>query len=176
LAAEAAVAEPGSSRFESLVDQQIRLARERGEFDNLPGMGKPLPGAGRPDDHLWWLRGYLEREGISAEVLLPTSLRLAREIERLPEVVADLPSEQMVRERVRDLNRRIAEYLRAPSGPFVRLRPVDPAEMAAHWRAARRAPATSGGTAAEGAGDTTGDRGADRRFRRRRWWSARRSG
>lgn len=32
------------SRYESVVDRQIRQARERGEFDNLPGMGKPLPG------------------------------------------------------------------------------------------------------------------------------------
>ena len=138
-------------------------------------MGKPLPGAGRPDDHLWWLRGYLEREGISAELLLPTSLRLAREIERLPETVTDLPSEQMVRERVQDLNRRIAEYLRAPSEPFVRLRPVDAAEMTERWRAARRKPATSGGVAAEGAGDAAGGRRANRP-RWRRWWSARRRG
>ncbi len=28
--------------WESWVDQQIREAQERGEFDNLPGMGKPL--------------------------------------------------------------------------------------------------------------------------------------
>jgi hypothetical protein len=34
------------SRYESLIEQQIRLAQERGEFDNLPGAGRPAPGAG----------------------------------------------------------------------------------------------------------------------------------
>ncbi|HQG43546.1 MAG TPA: DUF1992 domain-containing protein, partial [Spirochaetota bacterium] len=29
--------------FELIAEQRIRDAMERGEFDNLPGMGKPLP-------------------------------------------------------------------------------------------------------------------------------------
>ncbi|GLZ01820.1 hypothetical protein Acsp02_90710 [Actinoplanes sp. NBRC 103695] len=32
--------------YESAVDRQLREAQERGEFDNLPGAGKPLRGAG----------------------------------------------------------------------------------------------------------------------------------
>jgi hypothetical protein len=38
-------------RLESLVEKQIREAQEQGEFDNLPGAGKPLRGidAGRDD-------------------------------------------------------------------------------------------------------------------------------
>jgi hypothetical protein len=31
-----------ASRFESALDRQIRAAEERGEFDDLPGKGKPL--------------------------------------------------------------------------------------------------------------------------------------
>jgi hypothetical protein len=34
---------------------------EAGEFDDLPGAGKPLPGAGVPDDDLWWVRDWLTR-------------------------------------------------------------------------------------------------------------------
>jgi hypothetical protein len=30
--------------FESAIDRQIREAQERGDFDNLPGQGKPLSG------------------------------------------------------------------------------------------------------------------------------------
>src|ERR1051325_4406897 len=30
-------------QWESAVEKQIREAEERGEFDNLPGKGKPLP-------------------------------------------------------------------------------------------------------------------------------------
>jgi hypothetical protein len=31
------------SQWESAVDQQIREAQERGDFDRLPGIGQPLP-------------------------------------------------------------------------------------------------------------------------------------
>ncbi|MGH3668189.1 MAG: DnaJ family domain-containing protein [Acidimicrobiia bacterium] len=39
----------------------MREAIEAGEFDELPGAGKPLPGAGVPDDDLWWVREWLNR-------------------------------------------------------------------------------------------------------------------
>lgn len=120
--------------YESVVDRQIRLAQERGDFDNLPGTGKPLPGHGEPDDELWWVKGYIKREGLSTEPLLPTSLQLARQIERLPETVRKLRSEYAVREAVRELNNRIVAYLRAPTPPHVPVRPVDADEMVAAWR------------------------------------------
>jgi Domain of unknown function (DUF1992) len=127
------------SRYESLIDKQIRMAQERGDFDDLPGMGKPLPGRGTQDDDLWWLKGYLRREGISMEAMLPVSLRLARRLERLPETVARLGSEPAVREAVADLNREIEDYLRAPSAPHVPLRTADPDAVVARWRELRRA-------------------------------------
>jgi hypothetical protein len=127
------------SRFESVVDQQIRAAQERGDFDDLPGRGQPLPDWGRPDDENWWLRRYLHREGVPADALLPTSLQLAREVERLPDRVRTLSSEQAVREAVGVLNDRIAAHLRMPSGPFVPLRTVDPHAVVSRWRAHRNA-------------------------------------
>jgi hypothetical protein len=48
-------------RSETLAERLIREAIEAGEFDDLPGEGKPLPGAGTPDDELWWVRGWLRR-------------------------------------------------------------------------------------------------------------------
>ena len=33
---------PGTS-WETWIEAQIRVAREQGAFDNLPGAGKPLP-------------------------------------------------------------------------------------------------------------------------------------
>lgn len=39
----------------------IRKAMEAGEFDDLPGTGKPIPGAGTVDDELWWVRSWLRR-------------------------------------------------------------------------------------------------------------------
>jgi DnaJ-like protein len=124
---------------ETLVERQIRLAQERGDFDDLPGKGKPLPGLDGPDDEDWWVKGYLRREGLSAEPLLPTPLQLRREIERLPDTVAGLPDERTVREVARELNRRIAQWLRAPVGPAVPVGPVDVDAVVARWRADRAA-------------------------------------
>jgi len=43
------------------VERAIRFAMEAGEFDDLPGEGKPIPGVGQVDDDLWWVRGWLRR-------------------------------------------------------------------------------------------------------------------
>ncbi|MER6992331.1 DUF1992 domain-containing protein [Saccharopolyspora hirsuta] len=129
---------PPGTTFESWVDRQIRTAQERGDFDDLPGAGKPLPGAGQPVEEQWWLKDYLRREGLSGEALLPTALRLRKEVERLPETVRDLPTEQSVREVAGELNRRIVEHMRAPSGPQVAIGLVDVDELVDGWRSARQ--------------------------------------
>jgi hypothetical protein len=48
-------------RYETLPERLIREAMESGEFDDLPGTGEPLPGAGQPDDELWWVRAWMRR-------------------------------------------------------------------------------------------------------------------
>jgi hypothetical protein len=128
------------ARYESVIEKQIREAEERGAFANLPGKGKPLPGLDGPYDENWWIKGWIEREGVPSEALLPTPLQLRREIERLPETVRDLPTEEAVRDVVRDLNRRIAEWVRAPTGPAIPVRKVDPEAVVREWRAARSLP------------------------------------
>ncbi len=47
------------------VERLIREAAEAGEFEDLPGSGKPIPGAGRVDDDLWWIRRWLKRAGMT---------------------------------------------------------------------------------------------------------------
>jgi hypothetical protein len=123
--------------FESAVDRQIRLAQERGAFDDLPGKGKPLPGLDRPYDENWWVRGWLEREGVSAETLLPEPVLLRKERDRLPETVRALRTEDEVRAAVRELNRRIAEHIRFPTGPRVHVAPVRVDDVVARWHAER---------------------------------------
>ncbi|MFD4407066.1 DUF1992 domain-containing protein [Nocardia sp. NPDC058499] len=128
---------PAGVDFESWVDRKIREATERGEFQNLPGAGKPLPGAGsRYHDENAWLRDYLRREGVSGDVALPPSLQLRREVERLPETVRELTTEAQVRAAVAELNRRIVDWLRVPTGPQVPVAPADAEEVVAGWRAA----------------------------------------
>lgn len=124
---------PGIS-FTSWIDQQVNAAAERGAFDNLPGAGKPLPDSRQADDGQAWLRGYLRREGVSAEELLPTPLKLRKEVERLAETVQDLHSEQEVREVVTGLNERIMNWRRIPLGPPLFLPLVDEETTVSRWR------------------------------------------
>ena len=51
---------------ESLVERQIRLAMERGEFANLPGAGQPFDDLDEAYDPLWWVKKWAEREGVTA--------------------------------------------------------------------------------------------------------------
>jgi hypothetical protein len=53
--------------FESWIDRQIREATERGEFDNLPGAGKPLK-LRYPNDPDWWIKQKIEDEDLHIDV------------------------------------------------------------------------------------------------------------
>jgi hypothetical protein len=128
---------PAGMPFESWVERQIREAQERGEFDDLPGAGKPLPGLTGQYDEMWWVRQVVEREQIST---LPPMLALRREAEDLLDGLAGVPSEAEVRDLVKDYNARLAEAIRRPQdGPlFAIARRLDIDEVLAEW-ARRRA-------------------------------------
>lgn len=122
------------TRFESWVERQVREAIERGEFDNLPGAGQPIPGLNGRDDQDWWVKGFLEREGIKAP--LPTTLALRKEVAELVETLADVVEERHVREIVADLNQRILHtHRRRVDGPPIIIKPVDVEPVLVRWRA-----------------------------------------
>jgi DnaJ homologue, subfamily C, member 28, conserved domain len=129
---------PGIS-FTSWIDRQISEAAQRGAFDDLPGAGKPLPKRADADDGQAWLRDYLRREGVQAEDLLPTPLKLRKEVERLTETVHDFGSEQAVRAAVAQLNQQIIQWRRIPEGPPVYLRLVDEDTLVRMWQDGRAA-------------------------------------
>jgi hypothetical protein len=81
---------------------------------------------------------------VAAEELLPTPLKLRKERERLAESVSRLRTEQEVRDVVRDLNRRIMEWRRIPTGPSIFLSLVGEEAMVSRWRQGQSAaPATA---------------------------------
>ncbi|MET7879103.1 DUF1992 domain-containing protein [Micromonospora profundi] len=123
--------------WDAAVEAQIRGAVQRGEFDDLPGMGKPIPGRGAPYDESWWIKSFLEREALPSDLLLPTPLQLRRRIEQVPDEVRDLPTEQSVRDFVGQLNAQIVAWLRNPEGPRVVVRPVNADAVVHRWRAER---------------------------------------
>jgi hypothetical protein len=128
---------PAGASFESWIDAQIREAAERGAFENLPGTGKPIPDLDQPYDPNRWVKQKIREEGLPTEALLPPSLRLRKELERLPETVRDLPTEHAVRDAVADLNGQIAAWLRTPSPPYVPIRPAGVEEVLERWRTDR---------------------------------------
>ncbi len=124
-------------QFESWIDRQIREAIERGEFDNLPGAGKPLANLDRRDDD-WWIKQKLERENVRG--ILPGSLALRKEVQEIDESVADVDTESQVREIVADLNARVLESRRrGVDGPAVVIRTVDEERVISTWRERREA-------------------------------------
>jgi hypothetical protein len=52
-----------------IADNKIRAAIEAGEFDNLPGYGKPIDSIDAPYDPHWWIRQKLRREELRARML-----------------------------------------------------------------------------------------------------------
>jgi hypothetical protein len=137
---------PPPMKFQTWIDQQVADAERRGVFDNLPGKGKPLnlkPGAVDGDYGAQWARDYARREGVPVEDMLPTPLRLRREIERLAETAGEFRTEAEVREAAAELNRRIVEWRRIPIGPPIHVGLVNPDNLAARWRAAEKARAAA---------------------------------
>ncbi len=103
-------------RHESLADRQIRLAREAGEFDSLPGQGLPLRGIDDPSDDDWWIKEKLRREQVELE--LPPALEIRQAKSDLLTLLPTLTDEADVRLRLETLNNRIAYVNRvATSGP-----------------------------------------------------------
>jgi hypothetical protein len=123
-------------RYESWVERQVREAIERGEFDNLPGAGRPLPSINGREDENWWVKGLLEREQLPMP--LPTSLALRREVADLPQTLADVPDEPTARDIIEDLNRRIRDsHRRQVDGPPIVVKPVDVEQTVTDWRRSR---------------------------------------
>jgi Domain of unknown function (DUF1992) len=166
---------PHDVTFRSWIDQQISEAEERGAFDNLPGTGKPLPNRGDAENA--WLIGWVRREGISTEELLPTPLRLRKQSSRLASTVHELGSEQEVRDAVAELNYQIVEWRKIPIGPPIFVALVDAEAMVASWReaqallAAPRPGTSPPAPAAKPPAPVRADASP-----RRRWWRRRRTG
>jgi hypothetical protein len=90
------------------VDLQVQRAIEQGEFDNLPGAGKPLPPL--DNDPNWWLKKLIEREQITG--VLPEALQLRKDDAGLDAVLDRQSSERVVRELLETFNRRVVNARR----------------------------------------------------------------
>ncbi|WP_194398694.1 DUF1992 domain-containing protein [Microbacterium atlanticum] len=145
----------------AVVETAIQQAMRRGDFDDLPGAGKPIPGLGESHDPDWWIRRKIETENLTG--LGPPALMLRVENLELGDRLDELAREQDVRETVEDFNRRVIEARRQLLGGPPVVTPVRDVETeVAAWAERRQARlvAQQEGTDASPA-------------RRRPWWRRR---
>jgi hypothetical protein len=117
------------------VDLQVRRAMERGDFDNLPGAGKPLklPETHDPD---WWVKSLIAREQITG--VAPAAIALRREDAELDDVLDRERTEHGVRRVLDDFNQRVVEARRQLLGGPPVVTPTREVEQeVAAWRARR---------------------------------------
>ncbi|MBM9462545.1 DUF1992 domain-containing protein [Aeromicrobium sp. YIM 150415] len=145
------------------IDQQIRSAMARGDFDNLPYAGKPLPDRLLRNDPDWWVKQLIERERVSG--VLPPALQLRKDDAALDSLLDAISSERRVREEIESFNARVIEARRQLLGgpPVVTpLRDVEAEVTAWRERAEHRR------VAAQHHDDTPTSRSPRRRWLRRR--------
>ena len=92
------------------VEIAIQQAMRRGDFDELPGAGKPIVGLSEVNDPDWWIRRKIEREKLTG--LGPPALTLRTEDAGLDERLDAAASESTVRDILDDFNRRVIEARR----------------------------------------------------------------
>jgi hypothetical protein len=139
---------PTMEQRSQFVEIQIQQAMRRGDFDQLPGAGKPLTGLGGTYDPDWWIRQKIERERLTG--LGPPALTLRTEDTELTGRIDAAHSEHAVRELVGDFNRRVVEARRQlQGGPPVVTRTRDVEAEVDGWRDRREARARAAREARE---------------------------
>jgi hypothetical protein len=111
---EADAGRPTMEQRDQIVEVELAQAIRRGDFDNLPGAGKPLTGLGGTYDPDWWIRQKIERERLTG--LGPPALTLRTENAELDDRLDRVGSEADVREILTDFNRRVIEARRQLQG------------------------------------------------------------
>jgi hypothetical protein len=133
---------PAGMSFETWVEHQISQGVQRGDFDDLPGAGKPLPRRSADETVYDWVIEKARKENLDLFGMLPPGLALRKEREDLPHRAVNHPSEAAVRALVEDYNTRVQAFWRRPQesrwSPVPGLADVD--DVVAGWRAARPEP------------------------------------
>jgi hypothetical protein len=141
---------PPGMAFETWVDNQITRSIARGDFERLPGAGKPLPNLDREETAYDWALAKARREGVDTAAMLPPGLALRRERDGLPERAERLTSEHEVRALADDYNARVQAFWRRPQesrwSPLPGLADV---ESLVEWWYRNRPPAPSATAAPE---------------------------
>ncbi len=101
--------------FEKIAEQRIREAIENGEFDNLKGMGKPIP----LDDHTWVPEDLRAAYRIMKNAgCIPQELDLRKEIVTFRELLRGIDDDQERLRKIRELNFKVMKLNELRKRPF----------------------------------------------------------
>lgn len=127
---------PTAADRAAYVETAIQQAIRRGEFDDLPGAGKPLTGLDGRHDPDWWIRRKIEREQLTG--LGPPAITLRTEDKELDARLDTMFREDDVRAVLEDFNTRVVNAQRQlQGGPPVVTKTRDVEREVAAWRARR---------------------------------------
>jgi len=161
-AAERAAARARIQQQHTWVDLQVQRAIERGDFEHLPGKGKPIENLGEHHDPDWWVKQLVEREKIA---VLPPALQLRKDDAELDAKLDGMSAESEVRREIEDFNARVLRARYTPvDGPPLITQPRDVEATVAGWRERRAARRTA----------LAARQPATEPPPRRRWWRRRR--
>lgn len=152
---------------ESALDKAIR----RGDFDDLPGLGKPLTGLHNSEDPDWWVKAKMEREELSG--VAPAAFQLRKENAVLEDTVDAFSKEADVRDYLAGFNARVREAvmdLREGPPVFTPPRKIDAEVIAWRQRRIARRETRNPPPAPRG---SSGQEWVD--AQPRRWWRRKRS-
>ena len=122
------------ARQHEYVDLQIKQAMDRGDFDNLPGAGKPIKSLGSQHDPDWWVKQLIEREKITG--VLPPALQLRKDDAELDAKLDRHTAESEVRRELEEFNARVMKARYTPvDGPPLVTMPRDVEAEVDAWRA-----------------------------------------
>jgi hypothetical protein len=92
--------------YQKLIEKKIKEAKERGEFDNLPGQGKPLnldDDSRVPED----LR--LAYKILKNADCLPPEIQLRKEIRQMEDMLEKIPDEREKYRQIKRINLKIMQ-------------------------------------------------------------------
>jgi hypothetical protein len=127
---------PSGISWERWIERQITEAIERGDFDGLPGAGRPIRDVDARRGELSWIRDKLRREGAAPPP--PPAIQIRIDVDAALGSLGSLATEDEVRSLVEHLNDRIRTVNRTTiTGPPTTLGPMPVEEVLERWRRAR---------------------------------------
>ena len=92
--------------YQKIVEKKIKEAEERGEFDNLPGKGKPLI---LDDDSMIPEDLRLSHKILKNADCLPPEIELKKEIRQMEDMLENIPDEKERYRQIKKINYKVMQ-------------------------------------------------------------------